>query len=364
MKAFELKRIAQLYCLLLLVSCNEKTETTQPVFQGITESVYAAGKVKSKDQYDVFASVTGIVEHIHVKEGDIVRKGDPVITLVHESQSLNTENARLTASYQSVKANEEKLDEAKLNIHLAKEKLQNDSVLFARQRRLWDNGIGSRLEIEQRELAYKNSVSAYKTAQLRYRQVRQQLELSELQSGKNLQISSRLTNDYIIRANQDGRVYHIAKQKGEMVGLQAPVAVIGSNDDFILELQVDEYDIGKIKTGQKVLVSMDSYKGKVFEGTVSRIIPILNNQSRSITVEVIFLNLDEALLPNLTTEANILINEKSKTLLIPRSYLIDGTYVLLANGTRKKVVVGLKDYQNAEILSGLSVQDVIKKPAE
>src|SRR5687768_9803141 len=92
-------------CMLLFVGCKQKEETTTPVVQSITESVYASGKVKSKDQYEAFSSVAGIIRQVHVKEGDQVKKGDPILSLVNESAQLNAENARIAAQYQSVGAN-------------------------------------------------------------------------------------------------------------------------------------------------------------------------------------------------------------------------------------------------------------------
>ena len=157
---------------LLLFSCRQKEETTRPVVQTITESVYASGKVKSKDQYQAYPSVAGIIREVHVKEGDLVKKGDPIVSLVNESAVLSTENARLAAQYQAVSANAEKLQEAIAAINLAHAKLKNDSLLLERQKQLWNNGIGTRNDLEQRELSVKNSATTYQTALLRYQQLK------------------------------------------------------------------------------------------------------------------------------------------------------------------------------------------------
>ena len=336
----------------------------RPLVQDITESVYASGKLKSKDQYEVFAPVNGIIRSVHVKDGDLVHKGDVLITLKNEAPKLSTENARIAANYQSLEANRDKLNEALIAINLAKTKLQNDSLLFVRQQHLWANNIGTRNDLEQRELSVKNATAAYETAALRYHQLKQQLQFSEQQAQKTFQISSTNTSDYIVRATQYGKVYTITKEPGEVVGPQTSFAIIGNATNFILELQVDEYDVAKICIGQKAIVSMDSYKGKVFEAIVTKIDPIMDDRSRSVTIEAVFTKQPEVLLPNLTAEANILISQKQKALTIPRSYLLDETYVLLKNGEKRKVRIGLKDYQRAEVLSGISAEDIIKKPVE
>jgi len=351
--------------IVIFYSCNNKEEEiTKVIVQNITESVYASGIVKSKDQYEVYSTVNGIIAQKLVTEGGMVYKGDVIVTLVNETPKLNTENALLAATYSSVPSNVDRLNELKVNIDLARAKMQNDSSLFQRQQNLWKEQIGTRNELEQRELAYKNSVTAYQAVLLQYNNLKKEIDFTAQQSFKNLQITNSVNNDYTVKARQDGKVYSILKEPGEMVNTQTPIAVIGDVNEFVMELQVDEYDIGKIKPGQKVFVSMDSYQGQVFEATVTKIQPIMDDRSRSFEVEAIFTSRPPRLYPNLTVEANILIRTKENALTIPRTYLMDDNSVLLKNGEKRKVVTGLKDYQRVEIINGLSKDDVIKKLGE
>ena len=57
----------------LLFSCKNKNEGINPLTQKITESVYASGIVKSKQQYQVYSAVNGLVAQIFVTEGDLVK---------------------------------------------------------------------------------------------------------------------------------------------------------------------------------------------------------------------------------------------------------------------------------------------------
>lgn len=346
----------------LLLSCKSKQEKVCPVEEKITESVYASGIVKSKNQYQVFSAVGGLVKEIFVTEGDIVKKGDPIMRLSDITARLNSENAKIAVDYSSVAANADKLNALKIDIASAKAKMDNDASLLEKQWNLWNQGIGTRNELDQRELMHTNSVNSYNAAKLRYNDLQQQLNFQAKQSQKKLEISNTATNDYTIKSEVSGKVYNVLKEKGEMVNTQTPVALIGDADGFTLELQVDEYDIARIKIGQKILLSMDSYKGQVFEAVVQKINPAMNIQSKSFTVDAAFVVPPPALYPNLTTEANIIINVKEKALTIPRNYLVDDGYVILSNKEKRKVTTGLKDYQKIEILSGLSVSDVIIKP--
>ena len=348
--------------ILLLAACASKQETTQPTEEGITESVYASGVVKSKNQYQVFSTVTGLLSEILVAEGDTILQGTTLFRIKSTTAKLNVENAQLAAENASLNTNIDKLNELKINIDLAKSKVKNDSLLFERQKTLWQQNIGSKVAFEQAELSYKNAVTAYESALLRYNDLKKQVDFTAKQTTKNLQTSNTLLNDYAIKSEAGGKVFSILKEKGELITPQNPIAVIGDAQEFILELQIDEYDIAKIKTGQKILVTLDSYKGQVFEATVNTITPIMNERTRSFTIEAIFTKRPKVLYPNLTVEANIIIQSKEKTITIPRSYLVKDSFVLLSNEEKRAVKIGLKDYNKVEILEGLTTTDNILKP--
>ncbi|MEN9685446.1 MAG: hypothetical protein RLZZ28_1232 [Bacteroidota bacterium] len=352
-------------CILISVfACKKKQETTLPQIENITESVYASGSVKSDNQYQVFSSVNGIIKKIFVTEGVAVNKETPLLSIENTSSQLSNANAQLQADYNSVKTNLGKLNEQKINIDLAKAKMDNDALLLERQKNLWKQDIGTRNELDQRELNFKSSTAAYEAAKIRYDELKKQLQFLEEQSKKNLQISNTLAGDFIIRSVKPGKVYSILKKEGEMVNTQTPVAIVGDANNFYIELQVDEYDIARIAAGQKTILSMDSYKGQVFEARIRKLNPLMNERSRTFTVDADFISMPPTIFPNLTVEANIIIRSKEKVLTIPRNYLSDDGYVWISATEKKKVTVGLKDYQKAEITSGLTASDIIYKPAQ
>jgi multidrug efflux pump subunit AcrA (membrane-fusion protein) len=58
------------FALLILFSCRTDEKKIQPMVEDISESVYASGIVKSKDQYQVFSTVNGIIKEILVTVGE------------------------------------------------------------------------------------------------------------------------------------------------------------------------------------------------------------------------------------------------------------------------------------------------------
>ena len=347
-----------------LASCKTKEEKIKPTLESISESVYASGTLKSKDQYQAFATVNGIIENIFVTEGQFIKKGDPILSIYNEAQKLNKQNAELAEQFADLNANQGKLNDAKALIDLTKNKMKNDSALYARQSALWQQQIGTKVDLEQRELAFENSRNAYQSAIIKYDDLKRQLNFSSEQSKKNLLISGRVEKDYTVRSEMDGIVYSLPKYKGEIVNIQTPLAVIGAAKKFVLEMQVDEYDIQKIKTGLPVLVSMDSYKGKVFDAAVTKVNPLMDERSKTFLVEAEFTNPPETLYPNISFEANIVIQKKEKALLVPRNFLLYDSIVTKSNGEKVVVKTGLRDYQKIEILFGITSNDELVKPAQ
>jgi RND family efflux transporter MFP subunit len=350
------------FIVMTIISCISDTEKTRPAVETISESVYASGIVKSKNQYQVFSTVNGIIDEILVNDGDEVEKGEPLIRVSDETSKLNAYNAKLAVINTNLSANNDQIKEAKISLDLLRSKMKNDSSLFARQSILWSKGIGSSNDFDQRLLAKKNSASEFQVAGLRYHDLIRQLTFSSDKSQTNLKISNLLKDDYLIKAELAGRVFKILKVKGELVNSQSPVAIMGDANDFLIEMKVDEYDISRIRKGQRVLFTMDSYKGEVYNACIEKIEPLMNEQSRSFTVNALFVTMPQVLYPNLSVEANIIIQTKEKALTIPRSYLIGDSAVRMDKGKIRKVKLGLMDYQKAEIKSGLTANDLIYKP--
>lgn len=347
-----------------LSGCSKKQESIKPQIKTITESVYASGIIKARQQYQVFAKVNGILKTVYVTEGGSVKKGDPLFLIENQTSALNAENARLALklSAENAGGGSNVLRELEAALSLAAEKLRNDSSMYFRQLNLWKQNVGSKTELEQRELAYKASRSGYLSALSRYRQTRKQLRTDYELARNNFRLNKELESDYTVRSETDGLVYDILKEKGEMVNPQSPIAVLGKTDDFLLELQVDEYDVARLSPGQQVLVTMDSYKGRIFKAQVSKIYPIMNERSRTFKVEAIFTSAPPRLFPNLTLEANIIIQTRKNALVIPRDYLQDSEHVLIEPDKIQQVKTGLMDYQFVEITQGLDTNRLIYKP--
>jgi len=357
-----MRRMFPYLLLLSLFACKDRQERIHPVLSSISESVYASGILKSGEQYQAFATVSGVIRKRFLEVGDTVSKGAPILLISRETQQLNKENAKLNAVYNSAAANQGKLESAGQEMETAHNKMLNDSVLLVRQRLLWQQDIGTKVQLEDRELAAKQSRTAWYAATVNVKDLKRQINFTAAQSRNNLKLTQQVEKEFILRSGVDGKVYALYKENGESVNPQTPLALLGHDAGFLLEMQVDEYDIARVAFGQRVLVTMDSYKGMVFEARVMKIYPAMNDRSKTFLVEAAFIRPPAKLFPNATLEANIIIRTKKNALLIPRTCLVNDSTVLMADDKTRIIKTGLSDYNQVEVLSGLDQHDELKKP--
>ena len=241
--------------------------------------------------------------------------------------------------------------------------LQNDSINYYRQKSLWEKQIGSRVEYETRKLNYELSKNKVQLLRKNYGHTEKEL-ISNLKQAKNNYKASQISsNDYTVNSMIEGKVYAVYKNPGEIVNTMEPLAAVGSANNFIIELLVDEVDIVKIKVGQKTLVTLDAYGTEVFEAEVSEINPKKDERSQTFKIEALFMQPPEILYPDLAGEGNIVIAEKDNIIIIPSDFLIGGNQVQTEEGS-VTVRVGLQNLERVEILEGVDERTKILKPEE
>jgi len=346
-----------------VVGCAEREDGLQPQITDITESVYASVTVEPKDLYNVYPSAPGILDSLLIAEGDSVVKGQLLARIVSESPELAKMNAQLNFNLatEKYKGQTNTLATIEKEISLAQDQLRLDSLNYQRQKKLWDQNIGSQNEFENRKLKYNQSRNRLAVLQQQYDQTQTELENAYRQSQNTLAQAESKLQDYLIRSRLDGKVYSIKKEEGEFILSQEVLAQIGLAEAFVIEMAVDEVDIALIEIGQKAIVALDAYENKVFNAEVSMIYPQKDARSQTFKVEAIFTNPPDVLYSGLAGEANIIIRKKSDALTIPLSYLQDGNQVQTADGS-VQVETGLRSLERVEILSGLDTNSVIQKP--
>ncbi len=356
--------ISRFCCFLLLaemISCtNSEKSSVNPTIDSITVSVYANASIESANQYAVYSAVTGRVVDVLKKEGDKVKSGEPILRLENIQATANFSTAK--SALETAKNNERQLLDLKSQLEVQLEQLKLDSSNYFRQKRLWEQQIGSYNQLEIKKLAYDASLNSVKTLKNKISVTFKQLEFNTQQAKNNAETSGKLLSDFVVSSAISGDIFLLNAKVGDWISPVKSIAVIGNANHYILRLNIDEIDISQIHENQTAIVSLDAYPGKSFKAHVSRIIPIMDQKNQSFTVEAVFDELPGKLYPGLSAEVNIITHVKPKALLIPLSYLGKNNKVNTDKG-EVEVKTGLKNMQWVEILDGISANATLFEPA-
>lgn len=167
----------------------------------------------------------------------------------------------------------------------------------------------------------------------------------------------------------DGSVVALDIVKGQTVGT-SPVMTIATTDRLLVRFYLDETDIDKAALGNPVIFTFDAYPDTNVTGEIVLVEPALQVVDGT-PVVVLWASLPaempSTVISGMTVEAEVLAAEARNTLLVPVQALRELTpgsfavFVVAPDGQLKMtpVEVGLRDFANAEILSGLKVGDVV-----
>ncbi|WP_073087452.1 efflux RND transporter periplasmic adaptor subunit [Winogradskyella jejuensis] len=358
-----MRLIYHIFIAICFVSCSDNTEKIQPQEQELTEYVYASATIQPDSLYQVYAAVSGILDSNLAEEGDLVSKNQPIIQIINSTPKLNTQNSKLTLDLakQNYNGSSAILRSIQDEIVAAQIKLNNDSVNYFRQKNLWKQQIGSKAEFDNSKLSYELASNSLKLLQSKYLRTKNELETAVKQAQNNYKTSLIATKDFTVKSKINGKLYALYKEPGEIVNTMEALASIGSKNNFIIELLVDEVDIVKIQVGKDLLMTLDAYKGEIFKGKVSKILPKKDERNQTFKVEAVFERPPKVLYPGLSGEANIIIAKKENVLTIPKAYLIDDNKVKTEKGLIK-INKGLQNMDYVEIISGIDKDTYIYKP--
>jgi len=349
-----MKYFLWIFCL-GLAACGSSPEQVTVEERSLTVAVYASGTVKAENQFTLFSKVPGHVSRVAVEAGQRLSTGDTLLVLHAPNTVLQEERALQAETFSRKMGGKQSPEYQDLiqRLELAQKKYRQDSLLWVRQERLAKQGIGSAVEREQRELAKVASHAEVRRLELAAERFLSTGSFQEamdrnlrMQAGKN-------AGDYILRTQNPVRVFDVFVRAGDYVGPQTPVAVLGDSSRFFLELQLDERDIGRVFEGMEVQVLLESYPGQAFESRLRKIRPLMRPGTRTFIAEADFVDFPPQLYPELSAEANLIVQRIPNTTVIPVQYLMPDSTVCTGKNTFQRVTPGSRDDSWVEIKEGL-----------
>lgn len=167
------------------------------------------------------------------------------------------------------------------------------------------------LKLKYNEIEYRKYKKLYEIGSITKSKL-EQAKL-ELESAK-----SELEKTYLY-APRDGVIGTKDVEVGEFVTIQDKVATLIDDSEVMVEVGIIEKDIGKVKIGQKAIVTVDTYPDRKFQGYVDNVSPVIEGKARTQTVKIKVKNDEKLLLPGMFARCVVAIYKKRKALLIPSS---------------------------------------------
>ena len=244
------------------------------------------GNVDTKQNIEMYPEMSGILSKVYVKEGDRVSKGQLLASI--DDGGLAQQVAQL-----------------EIQLGLAK-------TTFERQKRLWEQKIGS-------EIQFLQAKTSYEAQQETVNQLKKQLDKTEL------------------RAPFSGIVDNVMIEQGSVVAPQSPIFRVINLDDMYIETNVPESYLRDVVVGKNVQIEFPVLD-KNIEGEIRQAGNFINPANRTFRIEVAVPNKDKLIKPNLTARLKINDYTSENAILIPQN-------IISENAEGEQYVYILKDKQ-------------------
>jgi multidrug efflux pump subunit AcrA (membrane-fusion protein) len=349
----------------MLTACKHP-ETTSLQHKDIVDAVFGSGHMENYDQYSIMANTDGYLNKAYVVEGDTVKSNQRLFLLSNDVQKTQVSNALVNLDFARTNTSPRapQIEQLKIQINQANDKLNVDSLNYQRYARLVKTQAVSTADYDNAKLTYQSSLSNLHVLQKNLADLQRNVDLSLKNAQSQYQIQQQ-NNDYNnLKSEGPGIIMNVTKKVGDYVKKGEAVALVGAGKP-IIKLDIAEDDINRVKLGQEVLISLNSIKDAVFKAKVTKIYPAFNSTDQSFVVEATFTDNPGKVLNGTQLQANIIVQTKKNASVIPSYFLINGDYVLLKDSKEKKPVkTGIHTLEWTEITGGLNPGDVLVIPKQ
>ncbi|MGI6242057.1 MAG: efflux RND transporter periplasmic adaptor subunit [Prevotella sp.] len=326
-------------------------EEFAPAVKDLHKTTVVTGRIEPRNEVNVKPQISGIISDIYKEAGDMVTSGE-VIAKVKVIPDMN----QLSAAQSRVR-------QAKINVNQAK-------VDYERQKTLYDKGLISGDEYDQRRKAYLQ-------AQEEERAANDNLEV--VRDGVSSQNAS--TSSTLIRSTISGLILDVPVKVGNTVILSntfndgTTIATVANMGDLIFRGNVDETEVGQIVVGMPMKITIGALKDEKLSASLEYISPkaVESNGANQFEIKAaIHGTTGTKIRSGYSANAEIVLAEAKQVLTVPESaieFIGDDTFVYIVNNAgeertfnRRKVVTGLSDGINIQIKSGLKKGEKVRGP--
>jgi HlyD family secretion protein len=361
-------------------------------------SVTGPGTLEASDSLDVKPSLQGTIESLP-EVGQRVTKGELIARLESDSYRRTLENAQLSLDKalaqlngtRSSQANnrasqQQTIASAQTQFQNAQRDVTSAQTTLKNAQQLFEVGGGTQQAVRDAQLALDKARSNLESSRVALQTAQNAVNLkaqSDTQDLRNLELAVQQARISVKNASADlagtkmyapmnGVVSAVTGQVGGPASSGGALFTLINDRQINLPVQVDETEIGKVKLGQPVEVTLDALEGESFRGKVTRITPqatIVSNIA-VFYVTVTLENPELKLRPGMSAEAEIIAREIQGAVLVPRravETVRNRAYVTVqvpgeTEGQRTRVTVEGDDGTNMAVTSGLNGGETIVLP--
>jgi len=344
-----------------------KTQTIEAM--DFEDRLSLSADIKPKEEVMISSKISGSIENIFEDVGSRVEKGqklckidDTIYKIQFQKADTAVKNAVNTLS--SLKDFSEN-EGVKSQYETAKIDYENTKKTYDRMKGLYDEKAISESDFEKIKGQYDLALSNFNQAKRNWKYNVTAAEIA-LEAAKNDYELAKENLEYTdIVASISGIISEKNISMGKNVGPGDVLFTIVNTDNVYAESGVSEKDIAKIKVGQRVLVKIDALGGKVFEGKVETISPVINEQSKTYPIKVLIENIDNELKGGMFANMEIIVDTRKDVIGIPKDAVLNegGKYYVFIekDGKAEKRIVKLgyskDDYY--EVLEGVKIGEKV-----
>ncbi|HNP69341.1 MAG TPA: efflux RND transporter periplasmic adaptor subunit [Aequorivita sp.] len=339
-------------------------ETEKPAMGSIIKKTVATGSIVPKEEVLIKPNISGIIDEIFVEAGEIVKAGDLIakVKVVPNVSSLN-----------SAKNN---INSVRTQVETARLAFENQKSIYNRQKELFEKGVISANEFDNAQLAYDQAQQRLRQEQVGLTAASQNYDIVRTGTTSGMGASANTE----IRATVSGMVLDVPVKTGNQV-IEAnnfndgtTIATLADVDKMIFEGKVDESEVGKIKEGLPLEITVGALPDKTFDAVLDYIAPKGVDENGAIQFEIkgTMKNLDTTstfIRAGLSANASIILAKADDVLTIKEALVqydpkTQKPFVEVMVGDqkfeRRQVELGVSDGIDVEIKSGVSKDDNIK----
>jgi len=365
------------------------TATAQVETMGTT--ILTSGSIELVEKQEVYAPSDRLVRDVPVRVGDQVQKGQILVVLEADSESLSLLDAQARLAEQEVTYQKyfnptpADLKIAEAEYKQAQLKYQNSLTNMERLEKLHAAGAVSLQELDSARSQLAADEAAYLKAEKEWNQIRNGLQGAERRSQETayhraqeaVKLAEQNLAQFVVPARIDGQVMAVEVSPGDVTTAGQHLVTIGDPRRLEVRVGIGEYDAARVKKGQEVLIEAAAFPEKQFKGQVVEVSQraFVNRNTQSQQVEIpVRIAVDseqEGLLPGFTVDVKIITVPEKERLVVPYEAVVekDGKkYVYIVDKQQAKQVpveIGLEGDLSIEITRGLKKGDtVILNPPE